>query len=57
MKHHGCVSLEKYLICYKTKLSFAILNYRDFVGQEIIVGDLQFIRSFISSIRENEFSL
>ena len=43
MKYHGCVSLEKYLIYYKTKLRFVIhkkmiLNYRDFVGQEIIVG-------------------
>ena len=42
MKYHGCVSLEKCLICYKTKTRFTyntiILNYRDFVGQEIIVG-------------------
>ena len=42
MKYHGCVSLEKYLIYYKTKLhdlhKKMILNYRDFVGQEIIVG-------------------
>ena len=41
MKYHGCVSLEKYLICYKTTrftYNTIILNYRDFLGQEITVG-------------------
>ena len=39
MKYHGCVSLEKYLIYYETKIrKTIILTYRNFVGQEIIVG-------------------